>query len=71
MVNNFESFAEKIRNFLTPYANLIRMVEMFADGQLTETQFKSSFQKFRQNYKDNLDNFIELSKRDELENIPY
>ena len=70
----FESFGEHIRNILSPYANLVKILE---DVTSDDTEKKDVLMKFLldkkniEDYRKNLEHFIEFSKLSELEELNW
>lgn len=71
MKNEVENFGGQIRNYLSPYNMLIGLVDEFVNGKMSETFFKNFYIKNQDYFKNNLENFIRLSKRSEMEELEY
>lgn len=66
---DFESAGEKIRNLLSPYKLLIDLVDLYMEGGVSETEFRNLCSRHKKIYAENLNNFIQFSKREDLENL--
>ena len=73
MAKDFESFGAHIRNMLSPYANIVQILEDIANGSDKKDVLENFIfdKKIIQNLKENLEHFIEFSKREELEKLNW
>jgi hypothetical protein len=73
MAKDFESFGAHIRNMLSPYANIVQILEDISNGSDNKDILENFiFDKKRiQNLKENLEHFIEFSKLEELEKLNW
>lgn len=65
----FESCGNHLRNLLTPYQWLIDIVQNYLDGNIAGGDIKDFLK--NKNLQEGIDNIIEFSKNDKLENINW
>ena len=65
----FESYGAHLRNLLTPYANLIALVEAFNKNEISETVFLQLTKD--ENFNSNLEEIIDFSKDNKMEQLNW